>query len=89
MPILAEYKSKQGEDTTRAFISYVSDLLTLTLAVVTVADILATPWVIIVTTSGFADTTDRFALTSQLLKITLPYILLISLASPVGAILNT
>ncbi len=29
MPILAEYKSKQGEDATRVFVSYVSGLLTL------------------------------------------------------------
>ncbi|MFO6427168.1 lipid II flippase MurJ [Escherichia coli] len=41
-----------------------------------------------VTAPGFADTADKFALTSQL-KITFPYILLISLASLVGAILNT
>ena len=50
---------------------------------------LAAPWVIMVTAPGFADTADKFALTSQLLKITFPYILLISLASLVGAILNT
>ena len=35
VPILAEYKSKQGEDATRVFVSYVSGLLTLALAVVT------------------------------------------------------
>ncbi|MBS0974666.1 murein biosynthesis integral membrane protein MurJ, partial [Serratia rubidaea] len=38
---------------------------------------------------GFTDTPDKFALTSSLLRITFPYILLISLASLVGAILNT
>lgn len=42
VPILAEYKSKQGEDATRVFVSYVSGLLTLALAVVTVAGMLAT-----------------------------------------------
>ena len=89
VPILAEYKSKQGEDATRVFVSYVSGLLTLALAVVTVIGMLAAPWVIMVTAPGFADTADKFALTSQLLRITFPYILLISLASLVGAILNT
>ena len=29
VPILAEYKSKQGEDATRVFVAYVSGLLTL------------------------------------------------------------
>ncbi|VEA04156.1 virulence factor MviN [Salmonella enterica subsp. salamae] len=89
VPILAEYKSKQGEEATRIFVAYVSGLLTLALAVVTVAGMLAAPWVIMVTAPGFADTADKFALTTQLLRITFPYILLISLASLVGAILNT
>jgi murein biosynthesis integral membrane protein MurJ len=89
VPILAEYKSKQGEDATRVFVSYVSGLLTLVLAVVTVLGMLAAPWVITVTAPGFADSPDKFALTTQLLRITFPYILLISLASLAGAILNT
>ena len=89
VPILAEYKSKEGEDATRVFVAYVSGLLTLVLAIVTIAGMLAAPWVIMVTAPGFADTADKFALTTQLLKITFPYILLISLASLVGAILNT
>lgn len=89
VPILAEYKSKQGEDATRVFVSYVSGLLTLALAVVTIVGMLAAPWVITLTAPGFANTAEKFALTSQLLRITFPYILLISLASLVGAILNT
>ncbi len=89
VPILAEYKSKQGEEATRVFVAYVSGLLTLALAIVTVAGMLAAPWVITITAPGFADTADKFLLTTQLLKITFPYILLISLASLAGAILNT
>ena len=72
VPIPAEYKSKQGEDATRVFVSYVSGLLTLALAVVTVLGMLAAPRVIMVTAPGFADTADKFALTSQLLRITFP-----------------
>ncbi|WP_312837553.1 murein biosynthesis integral membrane protein MurJ [Atlantibacter hermannii] len=89
VPILAEYKSKQGEEATRLFVSYVSGLLTLALALVTVAGIDGAHWVILVTAPGFVDTADKFALTEQLLRITFPYILLISLASLAGAILNT
>ncbi len=43
VPILAEYKSKQGEEATRLFVSYVSGLLTLALALVTVAGMVAAP----------------------------------------------
>lgn len=89
VPILAEYKSQQGEQATRTFVAYVAGLLTLALALVTVAGMVAAPWVIIATAPGFADTPEKFALTSSLLRITFPYILLISLASLVGAILNT
>jgi len=89
VPILAEYKSKQGEEATKVFVAYVSGLLTLVLAAVTVLGMFAAPWVILITAPGFADTPDKFALTSSLLRVTFPYILLISLASLAGAILNT
>ena len=89
VPILAEYKSQQGEEATRTFVAYVAGLLTLALALVTVAGILAAPWVIWATAPGFADTPEKFQLTTDLLRVTFPYILLISLSSFVGAILNT
>ncbi len=72
MPILAEYKSKQGEDATRVFVSYVSGLLTLALAIVTVIGMLAAPWVITITAPGFADTADKFALTTHCCVLPFP-----------------
>jgi len=59
------------------------------LAVVTLLGMLAAPLVIWITAPGFADTPEKFALTSSLLRVTFPYILLISLASLAGAVLNT
>ncbi|CAD5109042.1 murein biosynthesis integral membrane protein MurJ [Zestomonas carbonaria] len=89
VPILAEYKTQQGEEATRTFIAYVSGLLTLVLALVTLLGILAAPWVVWVTAPGFVAEPEKFALTVDLLRVTFPYILLISLASLAGAILNT
>ncbi|KHS76849.1 membrane protein [Pectobacterium brasiliense] len=89
VPILAEYKSQQGDEATRTFLAYVSGMLTLILALVTVAGMVAAPWVIMVTAPGFAATLERFELTSDLLRVTFPYILLISLTSMVGSVLNT
>ncbi|MEK1943612.1 MAG: murein biosynthesis integral membrane protein MurJ [Pseudomonas sp.] len=89
VPILAEYKTQQGEEATRTFVAYVSGLLTLVLAVVTALGMIAAPWVIWVTAPGFVDSPEKFELTSSLLRVTFPYILLISLASLAGAILNT
>ncbi|WP_397451315.1 murein biosynthesis integral membrane protein MurJ [Pseudomonas sp. NA-150] len=89
VPILAEYKSQQGEEAARTFVAYVSGLLTLVLAVVTLIGIVAAPWVIWITAPGFADTPEKFALTTDLLRVTFPYIFLISLSSLAGAVLNT
>ncbi len=52
MPILAEYKSKRGEDATRVFVSPISGLLTTALAIVTVIGMLAAPWVITIAAPG-------------------------------------
>ncbi len=89
VPILAEYKMQQGEEATRTFIAYVSGLLTLVLALVTAIGVLAAPWIVWATAPGFADEAQRFELTVDLLRVTFPYILLISLSSLAGAILNT
>ncbi len=83
------YKSQKGEEATRTFIAYVSGLLTLVLALVTALGMIAAPWVIWATAPGFTDTPEKFQLTSDLLRVTFPYILLISLSSLAGAILNT
>ncbi|MCS3433583.1 murein biosynthesis integral membrane protein MurJ [Klebsiella sp. BIGb0407] len=89
VPILAEYKSREDLEDTRLFVAYVAGLLTLVLALITIVGMIAAPWVIMATAPGFTDDADKFALTSSLLRITFPYILLISSASLVGAILNT
>ncbi|ANI62526.1 MULTISPECIES: murein biosynthesis integral membrane protein MurJ [Pseudomonas] len=89
VPILAEYKSQKGEEAARTFIAYVSGLLTLVLALVTALGMLAAPWVIWATAPGFVDSPEKFRLTTDLLRVTFPYILLISLSSLAGAILNT
>ncbi|KPC53318.1 murein biosynthesis integral membrane protein MurJ [Amantichitinum ursilacus] len=89
VPILAEYKNTQGEEATRIFVSYIAGLLTMVLAVVTVLGIIGAPIVLWITAPGFANTPERFDLTVQLLRITFPYIFLISLASLAGGILNT
>ena len=89
VPILAEYKTQQGEEATRTFLAYVAGLLTLVLALVTLLGMLAAPWIVWVGAPGFADEPERFALTVDLLRVTFPYILLISLSSLLGAVLNT
>ncbi|WP_159674635.1 murein biosynthesis integral membrane protein MurJ [Andreprevotia sp. IGB-42] len=89
VPILAEYKTQQGEEATRTFIAYVSGMLTLILALVTLLGVLAAPVLVWITASGFRDDPARFDLTAHMLRIVFPYIFLISLSSLAGAVLNT
>lgn len=89
VPILAEYKNQQGEEATRTFIAYVSGLLTLVLAIVTAIGIITAPIIIYITAPGFTEPVEKYQLTTLLLRITFPYIFLISLASLASAILNT
>jgi putative peptidoglycan lipid II flippase len=89
VPILAEYRSQQGEDATIRLISQVASLLTLTLIGVTVIALLAAPWVVYISAPGFSAQPEKFALTVDLLRLVFPYLILISLVSLAAGILNT
>jgi putative peptidoglycan lipid II flippase len=89
VPILAEYKNRRGEDETRVLIDHVSGVLALSLFVVSAAGMLVAPAIIYVTAPGFAATPDKYDLAVQMLRVTFPYILFISLTAFAGGILNT
>jgi len=89
VPILAEYKNRQGHDATRVLVSQVGSALTLALVAVALLGIAAAPWIAYVSAPGFTADPDKFALTVTLLRITFPYIVLISLVALAAGILNT
>lgn len=89
VPILAEYRQTRSEEATREFIRHVAGMLSFILVIVTAAGIIAAPWVIYASAPGFVKEADKFQLSVELLRITFPYILLISLSSFVSSILNT
>lgn len=89
VPVLAEYKENRSEEETRAFLSHVAGMLTLVLTIVTTLGILAAPVVIWLSAPGFAKEPSKFALTAEMLRITFPYILFISLSSLAGSVLNS
>ena len=89
VPILAEYKQTKSPEATREFVRHIAWMLTFVLTIVTAIGVLAAPWIIHATATGFANKPDKLALSSDLLRIMFPYILLISLSSFVGSILNT
>ena len=89
VPILGEYRNARTADETRSLIDHVATLLSIVLVVVSVVGMIAAPLIIYVTAPGFVSTPEKFTITVQLLRITFPYILFISLTSFAGAILNT
>lgn len=89
VPVLAEYKQQRSQDETKALINHVATLLGLFLVVLTILGMLAAPWVVQVTAPGFAADATKFELTVDLLRVTFPYILFISLVSLAGGVLNT
>ncbi len=89
VPILAEYKSQRTPAETHALISHVASLMGIFLVLVTIAGMLAAPLIVGITAPGFAKNAPKFALTVELLRITFPYIVFISLVSLAGGVLNT
>src|SRR3954447_11224443 len=89
VPILAEYKNRQGHEATKLLVDQVSGLLALALFIVSVIGVIAAPLIIYVTAPGFTARPDKFQLSVDMLRITFPYILFISLTAFAGGILNT
>jgi putative peptidoglycan lipid II flippase len=89
VPILGEYKHRRSQEEFQDLTDYVSGMLALVLFVVTVIGVLTAPYIIYVGAHGFVQTPDKFNLTADLLRITFPYILFISLTGFAGGILNT
>lgn len=88
IPILVEYKQKKNKKKNKFFISCVFGFLLFTLILTVLIVCLLSSYIISLITPGFSKNLDKFYLTSLLLKITFPYILLISISSFFSCILN-
>lgn len=89
VPILAEYRTRSGAAETKVLVDRVATLLTLALVVTTALGIALAPVIVYVSAPGFAAVPEKFDLTVAMLRITFPYILLISLVALAAGILNT
>lgn len=89
VPVLSEYRARQGEADTRTFVNRIAGLLALALVAATALGVAAAPAIIYVSAPGFSAEPAKFDLTVAMLRVTFPYILFISLVSLSGGILNT
>ena len=86
MPILAEHKNRDPE-AVQGLIDRVATLLFLVLVLSAAIGMAAAPLIVYITAPGFAADPGKFALTVQLLRITFPYVVFISLVALSAGIL--
>ena len=89
VPVLAEYKAKRTFPELKRFVDDVAGTLGAILLVVTAIGVLAAPVLILIFAPGFAGHADKQALAAEMLRLTFPYLLFISLTAFAGGILNT
>jgi len=89
VPVLSEFKNKREPGETRELIDAVASVLFLALLAASALGVAFAPFIIYVSAPGFAASPEKFALTVELLRITFPYILFISLVALAAGVLNT
>ena len=90
VPVLAEYKNQRDHAAVRELVESTLGALGCVLLLLTTAGILAAPWVIGLFAPGFEAGTDgKHELATQMLRITFPYLLFISLSALAAGALNT
>jgi putative peptidoglycan lipid II flippase len=89
VPILAEYRNRNGVAETKLLVDRVATLLTLALVVATALGVAIAPLIVYVSAPGFAASPEKFGLTVAMLRVTFPYILFISLVALAAGVLNT
>jgi putative peptidoglycan lipid II flippase len=88
IPAYAHVHGKGGEDSARLFASRIFTLLFLSQVVLLVVAWLFMPQVISLLAPGFADDSEQRRLAIELTRITFPYLLLITLVTLYGGMLN-
>ncbi|BBB14825.1 virulence factor mviN [Candidatus Rickettsiella viridis] len=86
IPTLAEYKQTKSQKEVETFIAHITGVLGFILLVVSIAGILGSKGLVALFAPGLDP--YRFQLASEMLRVTFPYLMLISLTALVGAILN-
>ncbi len=89
VPVLSEYREQRSFDEVRALVDRVSGVLGSSLIAVTLVAVLAAPLVTALFAPGYIGDSDKFELTANLLRITFPYLFLISMTGFSGAVLNS
>ena len=89
VPVLSEYRTQKSHTDVQGLVNAASGSLGGFLLLVTVAVIIMAPLLAVPIAYGFTDEPEKFALFVEMLRITFPYLLLISMTALCSAILNS
>ena len=89
VPVLSEYRAQGSHAAVKVLINNVAGVLGLSLLLFTAFAIAFSPFVAMIFAPGYTSDPVKFELVAELLRITFPYLLLISLTGFAGGILNS
>lgn len=89
VPVLSEYRSRNSDKDVRALADSVAGVLGMILLVLTILAVASSEALTWLFAPGFADDANKFGLASEMLRITFPYLMMISLTALAGSILNS
>ena len=88
-PVLTEYRNEGGHAAVKALIDRVAGALGSVLIVLTVVAVIAAPMLAGLFAPGFVGDDAKFQATTDMIRVTFPYLLFISLTGFAGGILNS
>lgn len=89
VPVLAEYQKTRTIDEVRQFLARIAGSLGTVLSIITLIGVIAAPVIVFIFAPGFGQGSARTFLATEMLRLTFPYLMLISLTAMAGAVLNT
>ncbi len=89
VPVLADYKEEGSIEAVRALVNRIAGVLGGVVLLITALAVLAAPVVAALFAPGFISDPHKFQLTTGMIRVTFPYLFLISMTGFCGAILNS
>ncbi len=89
VPVLTEYKVQRDKSAVADLVQHTMGTLGGVLLLLSVVCLLAAPWVVMGIAWGYIDQPDKMALTTDMFRVTFPYILFISLTALSAGVLNS
>ena len=89
VPVFSEYQTQRSREELQELVNQVAGTLGAILLLITAIGVVAAPVLILLFAPGFTTDASKYDLTVEMLRITFPYLLFISLTAFAGGVLNS